>query len=53
MTRLAALRVLLSMPRDHVHQGRIGRVQKWATPDGRERVTMVYRTLRSVLRRSA
>jgi hypothetical protein len=55
VTRLTALRTLLATPRDHVDQGRIGRVQKYDTPDGRERMTYVFKILRSIsqLRRSA
>jgi hypothetical protein len=53
MTRLEAMRLLVTAPRDHVDQARIGRVQKYATPDGRERMTYVVRVLKSVIRRVA
>jgi hypothetical protein len=53
VTRLTALRTLLATPRDHVDQGRIGRVQKYEKADGRERMTYVVRVLKSVIRRVA
>lgn len=53
MTRLDAMRALLTAPRDHADQGRIGRVQKYDKPDGRERMTYVVRVLKSVIRRVA
>lgn len=53
MTRLAALRRLVTAPRDHVDQGRIGRVQKFAEPDGREKLIYTVRVLRAVLKRVA
>lgn len=49
MTRLDALRRLLATPRDHADMGRIGfrrRVASWATADGRQRLSLVYRVLR-------
>lgn len=52
-TRVEALRKLLARPRDHVDQGRIGRVQKYATPDGREKLNFTVRVLRCVVRRTA
>jgi hypothetical protein len=53
MTKLDALRRLVTAPRDHHHQGRIGRVQKYARSDGREKIDRVYRILRAVARRTA
>lgn len=53
MTKLEALRRVLSTPRDHHHLGRIGRVQKWDKSDGREKLIHCVRVLRSVIRRVA
>ena len=53
MSRLAAMRQLLSTPRDHADQGKIGRKVLYATSDGREKRIYVYRALKSIFRRAA
>ena len=54
MTRLDALRRLVTAPRTDLDQGRIGRRVRYATPDGREKMPpMVVKVLRSVIRRIA
>ena len=53
VTRLSAMQQLLAQPRDHADMGKIGRKVLYATSDGREKQTMVYKVLRSVLRRIA
>jgi hypothetical protein len=53
MTRLAALRRLLSTPRDHADQGKIGYRVRWARADGREKLTLCVRVLKSVIRRAS
>lgn len=53
MTKLEAMRALLSKPRDHADQGRIGRRVRWAKSDGRERIDYCVRVLRAVLKRVA
>lgn len=51
MTKLEAMRVLLTTPRDHEDMGKIGRNQIYAEPDGREKQVFVVRVLRSVLKK--
>lgn len=51
MTRLTAFRRIVTAPRDHVDQGKIGRRTVYATSDGRERLIYVMRVLRSTLRK--
>lgn len=53
MTKLDALRKLLAQPRDHHHMGKIGQRVVYAKSDGREKVSHVFRVLRSITRRSA
>jgi len=56
MTKLQAMRGLLSAPRDHADMNRIGhrrRFAEWATSDGREKQSYVFRVLRTVARKQA
>ena len=53
MTRLEAFRRIVTTPRDHVDQGRIGYVQKFTKADGRERITLVFQVMRFTKRRTA
>ena len=59
MTRLEAYRRLVSAPRQTASDGKIGRrvcrdaKGDFSTPDGRERLSAVYRLLNFTKRRSA
>jgi uncharacterized protein YbaA (DUF1428 family) len=53
MTKLDAMRQIVSAPRDHADQGKIGKVQKYAKPDGRERIVFAWKVLTSITKRRA
>lgn len=53
LTRLEAMRKLITAQRDHIDQGRIGRRQIFEKPDGRETLIYAIKVLNSAFRRAA
>lgn len=53
MTRLDALRQLVSTPRQTLSDARIGYVQTYPKADGREKISMVFKVLRLTKRKAS